>query len=261
MFTQTVTGVITGRPVAPPMASGGIDRTSGLTRHLNGGAYGTMKTLNIGAEPKAKVTDATTLSDQALIRAVAQQDKRAFEALYYRFAPRIGRFLHKMLRREDMIDEVVNDVMVVVWQSAGRFDPLSSSLSTWLFGIAHNKALKHLARARRHANEVPLDMPADDGDDIGLEENPQYVADQRTPEYTLMGRQIGAALEEAMNALSPEHRAVIELAFAEDFSYQEIAGIVDCPVNTVKTRVFHARKRLSQLLAERGVAPSAQLAE
>ena len=67
-----------------------------------------------------------------------------------------------------------------------------------------------------------------------------------------MGRQIGEALEWALEQLSAEHRAVIELAFGEDCSYAEIAAIVECPVNTVKTRVFHARKRLAELLARRG---------
>jgi RNA polymerase sigma-70 factor (ECF subfamily) len=182
--------------------------------------------------------------DLKLIRAIAQGDRRGFETLYYRYAPRLGRYLFRLLRQREAVEEAINDVMMVVWQSAARFEA-TSRLSTWLFGIAHNKALKSLARSSARGREVPLDID-EASDDNG-------PADPVNPEWTLIGRQLGQALASALDELSAEHRAVIELAFCEDCSYQEIAVITDCPVNTVKTRMFHARRRLAQLLATRGM--------
>jgi RNA polymerase sigma-70 factor (ECF subfamily) len=174
--------------------------------------------------------------DLTLIRSIARKDREAFETLYYRYAPRLGRYAMRLLRRREAVDEAINDVMLAVWQDAGRFDPHLASLSAWLFGITHHKVLKLLARtpSQPHvdANEAEL---ADSG------EQPERVA---------MGKQLGVALADALEKLSPDQRAVIELAFGEGQSYQEIAAAMGCPINTVKTRVFHARRRLASILAE-----------
>lgn len=194
-------------------------------------------------------TDSAALE---LMRAVARQDRNAFKTLYERYAPRIGSYLLKLLKRPDLVDEAVNDVMLAVWQNAGRFDPDQGRLLTWLFGIAHHKGLKALRRAGRSRAEVGFEdwRPAGD-DEEEMEQAPLAIAPHH-PERTVMGWELGRALTWALDRLSSEHRAVIELAFSEDRSYQEIAGIVGCPVNTVKTRIFHARKRLAHLLAQCG---------
>jgi RNA polymerase sigma-70 factor, ECF subfamily len=188
----------------------------------------------------------------ALMRAVADKDRRAFEAVYYIYSPRLGRYLMRLLKRREVVDEVLNDVMLVVWQSAPRYDPTLARLSTWLFGIAHNKALKALSNiARQWVEAVPdsnesTDFAADF--DSADSFDPTARSDPHNPEQTLIGRQLGSALQKAVDALSPDHRAVVELAFAEDYSYQEIATALACPVNTVKTRMFYARKHLAELL-------------
>jgi RNA polymerase sigma-70 factor (ECF subfamily) len=181
----------------------------------------------------------------ALIRATARGDRAAFRVLYERYAPRLGRYILRLVGRREAVGEVVNDVMLVVWQSAARFDG-GVSLSSLLFGIAHNKALKALEKtgARR---EDALDEDGPEGPTLRDD-----GASARTPEDAAIGRQTGAALGSALERLSPNHRAVIELAFAEGYSYQEIAEITGCPVNTVKTRMFHARKQLLRLLDEGG---------
>jgi RNA polymerase sigma-70 factor, ECF subfamily len=89
----------------------------------------------------------------ALLKRVAAKDRKAFEEFYYLYAEGFGRFLMKMLKQQDWVDEAVNDVMLTVWQSAERYEPVRGRLSTWLFGIAHNKGLKVLERARRHREE------------------------------------------------------------------------------------------------------------
>lgn len=187
-----------------------------------------------------------------LMSAIAAKDRRAFETLYNRYSPRLGRYLMRLLKRGDLVDEAMNDVMLVVWQSAARYDPSLSKLSTWLFGIAHNKALKMGARAARHSAEVSMEHDTEDIQDEVRHRQSEFVEPSANPEQSLLGRELGHALLQAMNALSPDHRAVVELAFSEDYSYQEIASALDCPVNTVKTRMFYARKQLGQMLGQWG---------
>ena len=199
----------------------------------------------------AGVESAST--DLELMRAVARKDRRAFKALYERYAPRIGAYLMKLLKRRELVDEAVNDVMLAVWQYADRFDPEQGRLLTWLFGIAHNKGLKTLRSAGRSRAEVSFDLLSqttlDEAEE--REESPQAIA-PHNPERTVLGWELGQAMAWALDQLSPDHRAVIELTFGEERSYPEIAEILDCPLNTVKTRMFHARKKLAQLLAQRG---------
>jgi RNA polymerase sigma-70 factor, ECF subfamily len=193
--------------------------------------------------------------DAALIRAVARHDARALETLYRRYAPRLGRYLWRMLQQRETVEEVLNDVMLVVAQKAGSFDPARAQLSTWMFGIAHHKALTALSRAARHGSVVTT---CSDDDDAG--ETMAAPPQSCDPELSLIGRQLGETLQWALQQLSAEHRAVIELTFGEHLSYAEIAAICDCPLNTVKTRMFHARRRLGELLAARGIhgyAPAA----
>lgn len=146
-----------------------------------------------------------------------------------------------LLRRRDVVDEVIDDVMLAVWQGASRFDARLARPSSWLFGITHHKALK---RARSFPRERTADLVA------APTEEPDTSA-AADPEGAAMGRELGEALGEALASLSAEHRAVVELAFAENRSYREIAAITGSPVNTVKTRMFHARKRLAHLLGWR----------
>lgn len=210
--------------------------------------------------PVAGPTESGT--DLDLIRAVARKDRQAFKVLYDRHAPRIGRYLYKLLKQPELVDEAVNDTLLAVWQNADRFDPNAGQLSTWMFGIAHNKGLKTLRRIGRFRADQPLDTlpPAVLDDAEEREESPQ-AATSHGPEKTVMGWELGGVLQWALEQLSTEHRSVLELAFGEELSYPEIAQIVGCPPNTVKTRVFHARKKLAQLLAQRGYRDSATSAE
>ncbi|MEH6874880.1 MAG: sigma-70 family RNA polymerase sigma factor [Candidatus Competibacter sp.] len=196
-------------------------------------------------------TDPATLE---LMRAVASQNRNAFKTLYERYAPRLGSYLLKLLKQPERVDEAVNDVMLAVWQNADRFDPAQGRLLTWLFGIAHHKGLKALRHAGRSRAEVSFNAlsPPDNDREEPKEALLAVEPHHHHPECTVMGWELGRALTWALDRLSPEHRAVIELTFGEERSYLEIAGIMDCPVNTVKTRMFHARKKLAHLLAQCG---------
>ena len=194
-----------------------------------------------------------------LLRRIAGQDRAAFREFYELHAARLGRFLARLLQDPGLVEEAVNDALLAVWQHAGDFDPAKGRFSTWLFGIAHHKGLKLLERSRKRWAEQPLAEASaepwdDDADEAGADEEGRDPSD---PERAVLGWELGEVLGRALERLSPEHRAVLELTFAEDLSYQEIAGIVGCPVNTVKTRVFHARKKLCELIEREGYAPAA----
>ena len=134
-----------------------------------------------------------------------------------------------MLRAETDIEEVLDDVMLVVWKDAARFRG-DARLSTWVFGIAYRKALNVMRSEKRYRKLL------DDSADIAETTGP--VDDRR--EWIAV----------ALARLSPDHRQVIELTYGGGFSYSEIAEIAGCPVNTVKTRMFHARRRLRMLLPQ-----------
>ena len=97
--------------------------------------------------------------DVELIRGVTRRDRRAFETLYYRHAARLRRYLVRMLRQPEAVEEALNDVMLAIWQSAARFDPSIARPTTWFLAIAHNKALKVLAKRRVSSAEVAYDPP------------------------------------------------------------------------------------------------------
>jgi RNA polymerase sigma-70 factor (ECF subfamily) len=169
-----------------------------------------------------------------LIHRVAARDGNAFEALYRGYYPRLKRFIERVTRRPQLVDEVVDDTMLVVWRKASSYD-LSSSLSTWIFGIAFRRALKALKGCDTPVEFEPDKCPAQIP--IG-------------PEGLLQRKETKARITRALATLSTQHRAVLELCYFEGRSCAEIAAIMRCPVSTVKTRMFHARRRLRDLMAE-----------
>ena len=173
--------------------------------------------------------------DLDLIRRVAAHDRQAFEALYRRHARRVYGYLWKLLRRRYVVEEVLDDVMLVIWKDAARFN-FTSRLSTWILGIAHYKALKALRRC--------APVPAEDL-------RPWEQADEGLgPEAAAERHELRRAVTRALETLSSEQRVVVELAFYHGRSYREIAEIVGRPVNTIKTRMLHARRRLAPVFAE-----------
>ncbi len=181
--------------------------------------------------------------DLDLIRAVATGDQRAFVRFYDRYRRKIARFVSRLTWRTDVVEETVNDTMVAIWQGAGNFRG-GSRVSTWVMGIAYRTALKRLRHLGRRPEEELTDRST-----------PPVVTER--PDDALARAQGSARIRVVLTQLSPEHRAVIELTFYHDCSYQEIAVIVGCPENTVKTRMFHARRRLRRLLGapELGIVP------
>jgi RNA polymerase sigma-70 factor (ECF subfamily) len=187
-----------------------------------------LKTAETGCVDKLADGEASLLGQ------VVAGNRHAFEILYRMYFPRLTRFLHRMTRSATMIEEIVNDTMLVVWQKAASFDG-SCKLSTWVFSIAYRKACKAL-----HGLDEPLeDMP--DACECGADCQPEWRFEQECLRH---------ALDDALAALPLEQRAAFQLTFYHDMSYAEIADIMECPVNTVKTRLFHARRRLASQLGQ-----------
>lgn len=170
-----------------------------------------------------------------LLERVRAGDTGAFETLYKLYYARLFRFLHRVTQQAELAEEAFNETMLVVWEKPDGFDR-SSKVSTWIFGIGYRKALKARAKWGPSVAHAPLEDMAD------------FLPD-RTP--TGVDRFVlENALSHALAALPQEQRAVVELTAFHGLAYQEIAQILDCPENTVKTRMFHARKKLQPLLRE-----------
>jgi RNA polymerase sigma-70 factor, ECF subfamily len=167
---------------------------------------------------------------QLLERIARDQDQAAFRALYGNYYQRLSRLLSRMsLRRED-IEEVVNDTFWVVWTKAGEFRG-ASQLSTWIIGIAYRRALNALRRAKIR----PVADAAFDEESISVGSCEEEETNQQW---------LGLGLAR----LPVEQRMALELTYTLGHSCEEVAAILDCPVNTVKTRLFRARETLKQVL-------------
>ena len=164
--------------------------------------------LSVGVQTNAR-------DDARLLHRIAGGDRRAFEELYRRYHPRLTRFVSNFLRRPDLVEEVVDDTLLAVWRRPTGYSG-GSTVSTWIFAIAYRQALK----ARRRIDEAVEDKQAE----------------------------TRAALLAAMGTLSSDHRAVVDLTYFHEIGYREIAEIMSCPVDTVKTRMFHARRCLKKAL-------------
>ncbi len=168
-----------------------------------------------------------------LIDKIAEGDVRAFEELYRAYHPRLTQFLINMTRRMHLVEEILDDTMMVVWERPESYAG-ASKFSTWIFAIAYRKALRALRR-----NDEPVEDPAAD----------LRASAEPWPDHELERVQTHELLFGALGELSPEHRAVVDLAYFHEAGYREIAEIMNCPVDTVKTRMFHARRRLRSKLA------------
>ncbi|WP_394753983.1 RNA polymerase sigma factor [Crenothrix sp.] len=169
--------------------------------------------------------------DSDLINRICTGDENAFEQLYHHYYPRLFRFIGRTTWREDLNEEVINDVMYTVWEKAATYNH-QCKLSTWIFGIAYNKTRQAL-RNQGHFDEDSLNAMEIEGDLFGEED--AELKQLETREW----------LDSILKILSSDQRVVIELTYFEGLHYSEIALLMDCPENTVKTRMHHARKILA----------------
>ena len=169
--------------------------------------------------------------DLACLARIALGDRNAFDSLYRRYYDRLFRFVLRVSGRMNLVEDVINDTMMVIWRKAGDYRGAAQA-STWIFGIAYRKALKAISRELR-APETVDELPE-------IEQPPSDALDREG---------VHAAIRQAVMQLPPEHRAVVDLTFFFNKSYEEVAQILDCPVGTVKSRMFHARAKLRPILS------------
>lgn len=183
--------------------------------------------LSTGSPQTAPANGSSNERELALLRLIITHDRVAFKELYLIYHRRLARFLMRMTSRHDVIEEVINDTLWTVWQKAADFRG-DSLVSTWIVGITYRRALKAL---RKHSAIRPVysEESSVAPDDRLADENRQW-------------------LDRALSELPLEQRMVLEFSYLLGHSCEEIAQIMQCPVNTVKTRMFHAREKMRRSL-------------
>ena len=177
--------------------------------------------------------------DWLLIERIGRGDVPAFEIFYKRYRPYLERFVYQVTRRPDVVDDVISEVMLAVWQQAARTERRALA-STWLLGVANFKALQALRK-----------LGVTGGSETQLPERGGDEAERVLEQDDL--------LHAALRHLSPEQRGALELVYFHGLHYQDIARVMDCPENTVKTRISHARKRLREIWPQlTGESPTAK---
>lgn len=179
--------------------------------------------------------DATDLD---LLARIVRKDRLALRSFFARYHLRLYRYLVRFTRNEALAEELVNEVFLTVWRKADSFKG-QSAVSSWVFQIAHNRAISELRK--RKEDEL------DDATAGSLED------DSDTPEETAMKADKAVAIRRCLEMLTPDHREVIDLVYYQEKSVKEVADIVGIPENTVKTRMFHARQKLSVTMREAGI--------
>ena len=160
-----------------------------------------------------------------LLRNVAEGNSAAFDELFTHYHSRLFRFIYRLVRSHGVADELVNDIMLVVWKQASTFRA-ESKVSTWIFGIAYRQAMRRLSRSRPETTFDADDIEASAG------------ASAEDEDWIRRG----------LASLPLEQRVTTELVFFLGLTYEEVSKVTDCPVGTVKTRMFHARRKLRTIL-------------
>jgi RNA polymerase sigma-70 factor, ECF subfamily len=190
------------------------------------------------ASSRTSTVDARSTSDNALIQAIADGDRPAFEILYVRHHARVLRFVMRIVGNEATAEDVIHEVFLEAWRQAGKFEG-KSQVATWLLGIARFKAIGEFRR--RPDAEINEDASA-------AIEDP---AD--TPSTTMDKKERSAVLRSCLSKLTPHHREVINLIYYQGKKIEEVARSIGTPVNTIKTRMHYARNRMAELLVEAGI--------
>ena len=216
---------LTMRPI--PTAAGPA-AASGMTS-----AVSVASTGGVGA-PGVTMGAAAPASDEVLIGRIAQGDRLAMQVLFARHQVRVYRFVLRLVGNQAMAEDLISEVFLDIWRQAGRFEG-RGAVSTWLLAIARIKALSLIKPDEELDEEKAIEGKSDD------------------PELSIQKKHKNAALRKCLQMLSPEDREVIDLFYYHEKSVQEVAEIVGSPEATVKTRMFYARKKLSELLKSAGI--------
>lgn len=180
--------------------------------------------------------------DQELVQRVQQGDKSAFDLLVIKYQHKIVHLVNRYVKDPSEAQDVAQDTFIKAYRALGDFRG-DSAFYTWLYRIAINTAKNYLlSRSRRHFD---YEIDVQDAEQV---ENAPQLKDIETPENLLMNEQIVAVIKSAIEKLPEEMRVAITLREFEGMSYEEIAEAMDCPIGTVRSRIFRAREAIDQKL-------------
>ena len=188
-------------------------------------------------------------TDKALVRRVQAGDSRAFDLLFMRYQHRINSLVSRYVRSAEDVEDITQDAFIKAYRALPRFRG-ESAFYTWLYRIAVNTAKNHLASSSRRLQEVEIET---DGSETG--QVAQALADPDGPEGALRSDQLRQAVDHAISALPADLRSALTLREFDGLSYAQIADVMDCPVGTVRSRIFRARESVDaaiQPLLDRG---------
>jgi len=186
-------------------------------------------------------------ADVALVQRAAAGDARAFELLVVKYQRRVERLIARLVRDADLVPDLAQETFIRAWRALGQFRG-DSQFYTWLYRIAVNTAKKALQERKRDPL-VPMSVlhEGEDGDETSAleQELTAQVADTETPDAVLASKEIALAVQAAVEALPTELAQAITLREIDGLSYEEIAQALDCPIGTVRSRIFRAREAIS----------------
>ncbi len=187
--------------------------------------------------------------DQALVEVAksgGREAERAFEMLFIKYRKKLERMLSRMVRDDGAVQDIVQESFLKAWRALAGFRG-ESQFYTWLYRIAINTAKKHLVATRKNPviSESSLSSGSDDDDNPMMDALMNGGGEAETPEAAYAAKEIAVAVNEALEALPEELRRALVLREMEGLSYEDISEAMDCPIGTVRSRIFRAREAIS----------------
>jgi len=180
--------------------------------------------------------------DQALVVRVQQGDKHAFDVLVLKYQVRVMKLIARFMRNPDDVQDVAQEAFIKAYRALKNFRG-DSAFYTWLYRIAINTAKNHLVAAKRRATDSAVDAQEAEQYDNG-----DWLREYGTPERELLASEIKQVIHDTISALPGDLKEAITLREMEGLSYEEIATVMDCPIGTVRSRIFRAREAIDQQL-------------
>ncbi len=184
-------------------------------------------------------------ADAVLVDRVKRGDMRAFEMLVVKYQRRLERLIGRMVRDVDLVQDIAQESFIRAYRALPQFRG-ESAFYTWLYRIAVNTAKKALMDMRRDPLVLETAREGEDGEETSRVEN--ELSDGETPEALLASKEVASAVNAAIEALSEDLRQAITLREIEGLSYEEIAEVMNCPIGTVRSRIFRAREAIATRL-------------